>query len=86
MLALYPFSLKTASSTDIGMEINVGVRQWLGPQLEVGGKGGYVSIDDSDGGQVLFTLVSSTELFSLGAEARINDSGDQLMFTARFKY
>ncbi len=39
---------ENSSSTDIGMEINVGVRQWLGPQLEVGGKGGYVSIDDND--------------------------------------
>ncbi|MEZ8861951.1 hypothetical protein [Vibrio sp. 10N.247.311.51] len=79
---------ENSSSTDIGMEINVGVRQWLGPQLEVGGKGGYVSIDDNDDwtGSV-YARFHSTELFSLGAEARINDFyGDQLMFTARFKY
>ncbi|HDG1516265.1 TPA: hypothetical protein PFD37_000788 [Vibrio cholerae] len=29
------------SSADTGMELNIGIRQWLGPQLEVGGKAGY---------------------------------------------
>jgi len=75
-------------SADSGMEINVGVRQWLGPQLEVGGKAGYVSIDDDDDwiGSV-YARFHSTELFSIGAEARINDFyGDQLMFTTRFKF
>ncbi|ADT87434.1 hypothetical protein J0676_11200 [Vibrio sp. Vb2880] len=79
---------KNNGSADTGMELNLGVRQWLGPQLEVGGKGGYVSIDNDDHwiGSV-YARFHSTELFSLGAEARINDTyDDQLMFTARFKY
>ncbi|HFQ5084340.1 TPA: hypothetical protein ACGUVT_001872 [Vibrio vulnificus] len=77
-----------ASSADIGMELNLGVRQWLGPQLEVGGKVGYVSIDNDDDwiGSV-YARFHSTELFSLGVEARINDFyDDQLMFTTRFKF
>ncbi|QXO19006.1 MULTISPECIES: hypothetical protein [Vibrio] len=79
---------ESRSSADTGMELNLGVRQWLGPQLEVGGKAGYVSIDDNDDwiGSV-YGRFHSTELFSIGAEARFNDAyGDQLMFTARFKY
>ncbi|MGF1755060.1 hypothetical protein L4C33_15875 [Vibrio makurazakiensis] len=78
----------SGSSADTGVEINLGVRQWLGPQLEVGGKGAYVSIDDNDDwvGSV-YARFHSTELFSIGAEARINDIyGDQLMFTTRFKF
>ncbi|KGK16200.1 hypothetical protein [Vibrio navarrensis] len=77
-----------ASSADMGMELNLGVRQWLGPQLEVGGKVGYVSIDDNDDwiGSA-YARFHSTELFSLGLEARINDFyDDQLMFSARFKF
>ncbi|AQM19788.1 hypothetical protein LL266_00055 [Vibrio anguillarum] len=75
-------------SADTGMELNLGVRQWLGPQLEVGGKGGFVSIDDNDDWIAsVYARFHSTELFSLGAEARINDAyGDQLMFTTRFKF
>ncbi|KII75725.1 hypothetical protein [Vibrio renipiscarius] len=77
-----------AISTDTGMELNLGVRQWLGPQLEVGGKVGYVSFDENDdwtgAGYIRF---HATELFSLGAEARINEFyGDQVMFTTRFKF
>ncbi|PFG55986.1 hypothetical protein ATG66_2309 [Vibrio sp. ES.051] len=76
------------SSADVGMELNLGVRQWLGPQLEVGGKAGYVSIDnDDDWTGAAYARFHSTELFSLGAEARINDFyGDQVMFTTRFKF
>lgn len=73
---------------DTGMELNLGVRQWLGPQVEVGGKVGYLSIDDKD--DTLFSVYGrfhSTELFSIGAEGRFNGLyGDQLMLTARFKY
>lgn len=75
-------------STDSGMEINAGVRQWLGPQLEVGGKVGYVSIDDDDNwvGSV-YARFHATELFAIGAEGRINDFyDDQLMLTTRFKF
>lgn len=76
------------SSADVGMELNLGVRQWLGPQLEVGGGGGYVSIDDNDDWIAsAYVRFHSTELFSVGAEARINDFyGDQAMFTTRFKF
>ncbi|MGR6840150.1 hypothetical protein ACU5DF_13950 [Aliivibrio wodanis] len=73
---------------DAGMELNLGVRQWLGPQLEVGGKVGYLSIDSED--DTLFSVYGrfhSTELFSIGAEGRFNGIyGDQVMLTARFKY
>ncbi|WP_165310983.1 hypothetical protein [Vibrio ziniensis] len=74
-------------STDTGMELNLGVRQWLGPQLEVGGKGGFVSIDDNDEWiGSFYARFHSTELFSIGAEARLNDVyGDQIIFTTRFK-
>ncbi|MDF2152382.1 hypothetical protein [Vibrio sp. CAU 1672] len=79
---------ETSSSADVGMELNLGVRQWLGPQLEVGGKVGYVSIDDDDDVTgAAYARFHSTELFSLGIEARLNDFyGDQLMFTTRFKF
>ena len=79
-------SYKHGSST--GMELNIGLRQWIGPQLEVGGKGGYTSIDGKDEwiGSA-YARFHSTEQFSVGAEARINDFyGDQLMFTTRFKF
>jgi hypothetical protein len=75
------------SSNDIGMEINLGIRQWIGPQLELGGKLGYVDIDDDDDiiGSV-YARFHSTELFSIGVEGKFNDFyGDQLMFTTRFK-
>jgi hypothetical protein len=29
-----------SNDSDTGLELNLGVRQWLGPQLEVGGKAG----------------------------------------------
>jgi hypothetical protein len=54
----------------------------------VGGKVGYLSIDDND--DTLFSVYGrfhSTELFSIGAEGRFNGIyGDQIMLTARFKY
>lgn len=74
--------------TDTGMEVNLGVRQWLGPQLEIGGKAGYLNVGDKDRwmGSV-YGRFHSTELFSLGLEGRINHIyGDQLMFTARFAF
>ncbi|MEZ8823228.1 hypothetical protein AB4259_02515 [Vibrio amylolyticus] len=82
------FRIQDQGSTETGIEINLGIRQWLGPQLEVGAKGGYVSIDKKDdwlgSAHVRF---HSTELFSVGAELRINDAyGDQAMMTARFKF
>ncbi len=74
--------------TDTGMELNLGIRQWLGPQLEVGGKAGYVSIDDNDDWLgAVYVRFHSTELFSMGAELRLNDFYDnQMMMTTRFKF
>ncbi|MGC9402775.1 hypothetical protein ACP43V_10010 [Vibrio genomosp. F10 str. 9ZC157] len=82
------FRMQDLGSTDTGIEVNLGIRQWLGPQLEVGGKAGYVSIDKKEdwlgSAHIRF---HSTELFSVGAEIRINDAyGDQAILTARFKY
>lgn len=76
-------------NNDTGMELNLGVRQWLGPQLEVGGKVGYLSIDDYDDTQFsVYGRFHSTELFSIGVEGRFNTVHDsnQVLLTARFKY
>jgi hypothetical protein len=73
---------------DAGMEINLGVRQWLGPQLEVGGTAGYVSIfgDDRFIG-VVSGRFHATELFSIGLEGKLNELyGDQFMITTRFNF
>ncbi|MCK6261889.1 hypothetical protein KP803_01220 [Vibrio sp. ZSDE26] len=82
------FRIQDVGSTETGIEVNLGVRQWLGPQLEVGAKAGYVSIDKNEdwigSAHIRF---HSTELFSVGAELRINDTyGEQAMMTARFKF
>jgi hypothetical protein len=80
-----------SDDSDTGMELNLGVRQWLGPQLEVGGKAGYLTIDEHDDwvGD-LYARFHSTELFSVGVNAKLNGydklNDDQFMFTARFKY
>jgi hypothetical protein len=76
------------SGSDTGMELNLGLRQWLGPQLEVGGKAGYLSIDDKhDWLGAVYARFHSTELFSVGAEARFNDAyDDQVLLSARFKF
>ncbi|MDB1123955.1 hypothetical protein [Vibrio algarum] len=75
------------TSSDLGMEINLGLRQWIGPQLELGGKIGYLDInDDNDIIGSVYARFHSTELFSIGVEGKINDFyGDQLMLTTRFK-
>jgi hypothetical protein len=77
-----------SSAGKTGMEVNIGVRQWLGPQLEVGGLIGHTSIDDENNviGSV-YGRFHATELFSLGAEGRFNDTyGDYVMLTTRFKF
>ncbi len=71
-----------------GVEFNAGVRQWLGPQIEVSGEIGHLTIKDTD---EFFGSISgrfhATELFSLGLQARFNEFyGDQFMFSARFIY
>lgn len=74
--------------SDTGMELDLGVRQWLGPQLEVGGKGGFLTVDDeNDWVGNLYARFHSTELFSVGVEGIFNGTyDDQVMLTARFKY
>lgn len=74
--------------TEFGVEVNLGVRQWLGPQLEVGAEIGHLSIDnDDDIFGSLNARFHATELFSIGSQIRFNDAyGDQFMFTTRFKY
>ncbi|WP_413110332.1 hypothetical protein [Thaumasiovibrio sp. DFM-14] len=78
----------TSSSGDWGMEINLGVRQWLGPQLEVGGQIGHATIggeDDTFG--MVHSRFHATELFSLGVEGRFNYAyGDQILITTRFLF
>ncbi|MDD1795718.1 porin family protein [Enterovibrio makurazakiensis] len=74
--------------TEFGVEVNLGIRQWLGPQLEVGGELGHISIaDDDDIFGSVYGRFHATELFSLGAQLRINEAyGDQFMLTTRFKF
>ncbi len=80
-----------SSGSDTGMELNLGVRQWLGPQLEVGGKAGFITIDESDDwvGNV-YARFHSTELFSVAVEANFNGydklDDDQILMSVRFKY
>ena len=76
---------------DPGMEVNLGVRQWLGPQFEIGGKVGYYTINNERDTDSMFGVLSgrfhATELFSIGLEGKINYIyGDQIMATARFNF
>lgn len=74
--------------TKFGVEVNLGVRQWLGPQLEVAAEIGHLTIDSQDHifGSI-YTRFHATELFAIGAQMRFNDAyGDQFMFTTRFKF
>lgn len=75
-------------NSDVGLEINLGIRQWLGPQVEVGGEIGLLTVDDEeDTFGSAYGRFHATELFSLGAAYRVNEwYGDQFMFTTRFKY
>ncbi|WP_237467890.1 hypothetical protein [Vibrio stylophorae] len=78
----------TNDDDKFGVEVNIGVRQWLGPQLEVGGNLGHLSIDNKNKviGSV-YARFHSTELFSVGVEGRFNDAyDDQAIFTTRFKF
>lgn len=76
------------NDTELGVEVNLGLRQWLSPQLEVGGEIGHVSIaDDDDIFGSINARFHATELFSIGTQLRFNDAyGDQFMFTTRFKF
>ncbi|WP_064605162.1 hypothetical protein [Photobacterium sp. J15] len=76
-----------SSSSKTGMEVNIGIRQWLGPQLEVGGQVGHLNIDDHEKtiGNI-YARFHATELFSIGIQGRLNDIyDDQIMLTTRFK-
>ncbi|PSW17278.1 hypothetical protein C9I98_19960 [Photobacterium sanctipauli] len=77
-----------SSAGKMGMEVNLGIRQWLGPQLEVGGSIGHLNIDDYEKtiGNI-YARFHATELFSIGATGRFNEVyGDQVMLTTRFKF
>ncbi|MGF1763026.1 hypothetical protein [Aliivibrio kagoshimensis] len=79
---------KHYNNGELGLEINLGVRQWLGPQLEVGGKIGHVSIDSREStiGSV-YARFHSTELFSMGVEGRFNGIyDDHVLISTRFKF
>lgn len=89
-IGLRSTKLKTRfqDNTEFGVEVTLGLRQWLAPQLEVGGEIGHITIDHDDHifGSI-YSRFHATELFAIGAEARFNDTyGDQLMFTTRFKF
>ncbi|MBD1575712.1 hypothetical protein HC723_04495 [Vibrio sp. S11_S32] len=76
---------------DTGVEVNLGLRQWIGPQFELGGQVGYFKINNqSDTDDVYGTFYGrfhATELFSIGLEGKLNYIyGSQLMVTTRFKY
>ncbi|WP_261815385.1 hypothetical protein [Vibrio gallicus] len=74
--------------TKVGMEVNLGWRQWLGPQFEVGGDVGYVTMDGRDDwiGSA-YGRFHATELFSIGLAGKLNDFyGDQFMLTTRFLF
>ncbi|KHT64708.1 hypothetical protein C9J03_11170 [Photobacterium gaetbulicola] len=77
-----------SSSGKFGVEVNLGVRQWLGPQLEVGGTIGHLNIDDYE--EVIGSVYGrfhATELFSVGVTGRFNELyGDQVMLSTRFKF
>jgi hypothetical protein len=85
---LVRFVDKRHRSSDVGMEVNLGWRQWLGPQFEVGGNLGYVTDDhDDDWIGSVYGRFHATELFSVGLEGKINDFyDDQFMLTARFVF
>lgn len=74
--------------TEFGVELLLGLRQWVSPQIELGAEVGHVSIDDDD--HVFGSVAArfhATELFSLGGQMRFNDAyGNQFMFTTRFKF
>lgn len=74
--------------TKFGIEVNLGVRQWIGPQLEVAAEIGHFTVNSN--GEIfgsLYTRFHATELFAIGGQIRFNDAyGDQFMFTTRFKF
>lgn len=78
-------------NNDAGMEVNLGVRQWLGPQVEIGGQVGYYKINNDYDTDEVYGSISgrfhATELFSIGLEGKLNYIyGDQIMVTTRFNF
>lgn len=75
--------------TELGVELLLGVRQWVSPQVELDAEIGHVSLDDDD--QVFGNVAArfhATEMFSIGGEMRINNAAydNQFMFTTRYKF
>ncbi|ATF09069.1 hypothetical protein [Candidatus Enterovibrio altilux] len=74
--------------TKFGVEVNAGIRQWLSPQLEVGGELGHISINEENDifGSVLVRF-HATELFAISAQLRFNEAyNEQVIFSTRFKF
>ncbi len=74
--------------TKVGVEVNIGVRQWIGPQMEVNAEIGHLSISNENkiNGAVGIRF-RTTELFSFGLEGRFNTLyGNQTLITARFNF
>ena len=85
-------NVKSSGSDKIGdenlTEINVGMRAWVLPQIEVGGNVGQLI--DSDETQFVGSAhfrFHSTDQLSIGAEAKFHGVyGSQIIMTARFLY
>ncbi|PCS22359.1 hypothetical protein BTN49_2088 [Candidatus Enterovibrio escicola] len=79
---------RSHDNSKLGVEVNIGIRQWLGPQLEMGGEIGHLSMnDDEDIFGSLFVRFHATELFAIGSQLRFNEAYDeQLILTTRFKF
>ncbi len=74
--------------TKLGIEVTLGIRQWLAPQIEIAGEIGHYSINKKDDffGSI-FARYHATELFAIGLQGRFNEFyGDQVVLNTRFKY
>ena len=71
-----------------GVEVTLGIRQWLAPQIEIAGEVGHYSISKKE--EVfgsIFGRYHATELFAIGLEGRFNELyGDQVILNTRFKF
>ncbi|MFD2180427.1 outer membrane beta-barrel protein [Veronia pacifica] len=88
-VALRNLKNETYKDGEFGIEVALGVRQWLTPQVEVGGEIGHINIKQED--ETVFGSITgrfhATELFSIGAQYRFKEAyGDQLMLSTRFKF
>lgn len=79
------------SDLDFGVEMNLGLRQWLTDEFEVGGKVGYDTIN-SDIMALAYARYYVIPELGFGAEVRnysiteFYDYNNQLLLTARFNF